>query len=103
MNLTKKDAEDIINKEKEAHKNLKKEFKEAVYWRKKRKKPILIIYPFKSPGDKENDFIYISYAIIFPRSKIVQENHHRFSPSWETLNPVLVDQLESFKKIEARN
>ena len=102
MNLTKKDAEDLINKEKEAHKVIKKEFKEAVYWRKKRKKPILIIYPFKSPRDDENDFIYISYAIIFPFSKIVQENHHRFSPSWETLNPVLVDQLESFRKIEAR-
>ena len=102
MGLNKNDADKIIKKEKLKF-DKDKDFQEATYWKRRRKKPILIIYPFKTRGDKENKFIYISYAIIFPySSNTVQSNYHRFSPVWETYNPVLIDQQESYRKFEAR-
>jgi len=103
MGISRTEADRIIKTEKEKPENLGKDFKEAVYWRKKRLKPILIIYPFKSTKDEENEFIYISYAIIFPFSKIVENFPQAFSAQWETLNPVLVDQLNKYRKIESNN
>ena len=102
LGLTKKEAENLVAQEKAKYENKGKEFKEAKYWREKRDKPILIIYPFKTRKDLEGEFIYISYAIIFPRSKIVQQNPSKFIAQWETLNPVLADQLNNFRKSEAK-
>ena len=99
LNISQEDAKTLIEKEKSKDKN--KKFNETDYWRTKREKPILIIYPIKSKGDENSNYIYISYEIIFPYSEIVQNNYDKFKPVWETLNPVLIDQLKNFKEEES--
>lgn len=102
MNISKKEADELLENAKKEYENEGKRFKPSMFWRKKREKPILILYPFTSKGDKSQKFIYLSYAIIFPKSLIVSQNASCFKPKWETLNSVLVEQLDKYKKVENR-
>ena len=93
MDLSKEEVENILRNE-------EMDGGEALFWKKRRENPLLTIYPIKSPGDLNNNFIYFSYSLIFPYSKIVKENPQEFNKEWERINRVLIDQIERFEKLK---
>lgn len=93
MNLSKEEAKELLTREGGND-------EPALFWKKKREVPLLTIYPIKSPGDDNNDYIYFSYSLIFPFSKIVKDHPEEFNKEWERINRVLIDQLERFEKLK---